>query len=129
MIGSIQLHKLERFITNDSHFLATLISCTLIFTIYVNLSAIQSFAIGIIAFVLYFMINAIFLAQAFFEKEDAFSSLMFGALLLIMLLGFVGLLVMIIHNLDVPMFTMVLLTTTTISSLSNRRMKNKSDTH
>jgi len=128
MIGSIQLHKLERSITNDSHFLATLISCTLIFTIYVNLSTIQSFAIGIIAFVLYFMINAIFLAQAFFEKEDAFSSLMFGVLLLIMLLGFVGWLVMIIHNLDVPMFTMVLLITTTISSLSNRRMKNKSDT-
>jgi len=77
---------------------------------------------------LFFWINGIFLAHAFFEKEDTFFRLMFGVLLLIMLLGFVGWLIMIIYNLDVPSFTLVLLIVATLSSSLNRRMKYKNAT-
>jgi ABC-type multidrug transport system permease subunit len=75
------------------------------------------------------MINAIFLEHAFFKREDAFFRLMFGILLLIMLLGFIGWLAVIIYNLDVIRLTLVLFIATILSSLSNRRVKNKDATY
>lgn len=125
MTGLLQLQKLERFVANDSRLLSTLLSCAITLAIYINLSVVRSFAVGIIAFFLYFMINAIFLAHAFFEKEDTFFGLMFGVLFLIMILGSVGWLVMIIYNLDTPEFTLVLFIVATFSSLMNKRVKNK----
>lgn len=110
---------------NDPKLLFTLTCYILILIIYTNLNAFKSPAVGIVAFTLYFLINGTFLAHAFFEKEDTFFRLTFGLLLLIMLLGFVGWFVVIIHNLDAPKFTLVLLIVATLSSLSNRRMKNK----
>jgi len=126
--STFPLHKLEKFIVNDPKFLFTLTCYILILAIYINLNAFKSPAVGIVAFTLYFLINGIFLAHAFFEKEDTFFKLMFGLLLLIMLLGFVGWLVLIIYNLDAPQFTLVLLIVATLSSLLNRRMKNKNAT-
>jgi hypothetical protein len=124
MPGSFQFHKLENFIVHNPKLLLTLISYVLVLVIYINLS-VKSPVIGVVVFTLYFMINGIFLAHAFFKKEDAFFRLMFGVLLLIMLLGFVGWLIMIIHNLDVPKVILVLIIVSTICSMLNRRMRYK----
>jgi hypothetical protein len=112
-------------IAQDPKYLFTLASYVLILAIYINLNAFKSPIIGIISFILYFLIDGTFLAHAFFEKESYFFRLMFGVLLLIMLLGFVGWLIMIIYNLDATRFTLVLLTVSTLSSSLNRRMKYK----
>jgi len=123
--SSLQLHKLEKFIAHNPKLIFTLISYVLISAIYVNLHTFESPTVGIIAFIMYFLINAIFLAHVFFEKEEAFFRLMFGVLLLIMLLGSVGWLTMIIYNLDVIKVTFVLFAVATLSSSLNRRMKHK----
>jgi hypothetical protein len=125
--SSFQFHKLEDFIVRDPKFLPTLTSYALILVIYINLN-VKSSAIGIVSFILYFSINGTFLAHAFFEREDVFFRLIFGVLLLIMLLGFIGWLIMIIYNLDAPRFSLVLFIVSTLSSLLNRRMKLKNAT-
>lgn len=125
MRSSLQLSKLETLITQDQKLLITLTSYGLILAIYINLNALRSSALGIAASVLYFLINGIFLGHTFFEKEPTFFRLIFGILLLIMLLGFVGLLAVIVYNLDVIRFTLVLFIAATLSSLLNRRVKNK----
>lgn len=123
--ASFQLKKLEKLIIHDKKLLFTLTSYVLILAIYMNLNAFQSWALGIVASIMYFLINGIFLGHAFFKKEDPFFSLMFGILLLIMLLGFIGWLVIVIYNLDIIRFTLVLFIAATLSSLINRRAKNK----
>jgi hypothetical protein len=125
---SFQLHKLDKFIAHDPKLIFTLVSYAVILAIYVNLNTFKSPAIGLIAFVSYFLINAIFLSHTFFEKEDVFFRLMFGVLLLIMLLGLVGWLIMIIYNLDVIKFTLVLFVVATLSSSLNRRIRTKNAT-
>lgn len=126
--SSFQLRKLENFIVHDSKLLSTLTSYVIIVAIYINLNTYKSPAIGMVAFILYFLIDGTFLAHAFFEKENVFFRLMFGVLLLIMLLGFVGWLIMIIYNLDAPKFTLVLFIVSTLSSLLNRRRQHKNAT-
>ena len=128
MSGSFQLSELETLITQDQKLLFTLTSYGLILAIYINLNAFHSSVLGIVASVLYFLINGIFLGHAFFEKEATFFRLIFGVLLLIMLLGFVGLLAVIIYNLDVIRFTLVLFVAATLSSLLNRRVKHSNAT-
>jgi hypothetical protein len=81
--------------------------------------------IGFAASVIYFLINAVFLENAFFEKEDTFFRLMLGILLLIVFLGLVGWLTLIIYNLDATRVTLVLLVVATFSSLLNRRMRHR----
>lgn len=120
-----QHDALEKRIVNDSKFAFTITSYVLILITYINLNTIKSAGLGIAVFILYFSINGVFLANAFFEKEERFFRLIFGVLLLIMLLGVVGWVVMVIYNLDVPEFTLVLLIVSTISSLMNKGMKNK----
>jgi len=112
-------------VAQDQKLVFTLISYILIVIIYVNLNTLQSSVLGLVTSILYFLINGIFLGRAFFEKDAAFFRLMFGVLLLIMLLGFVGWLSVIIYNLDVVRFTVVLFVVATLSSLLNRRVKNK----
>lgn len=126
--SSFQLNKLEKLIIHDQKLLFTLTSYVLILAIYINLNAFSSPAIGIVASIMYFLINGIFLGNAFFKKEDAFFRLMFGVLLLVMLLAFVGWLAVIIHNLDVIRFTLVLFIAATLSSLLNRMVKDKNVT-
>jgi len=92
------------------------------------LKFLQSLELGLVASIFYFLINGIFLGHAFFEKEAAFFRFIFGVLLLIMLLGFVGWLAVIIYNLDLIRFTLVLIIATTVSSLLNKKVKNKNAT-
>lgn len=126
--GLLPLSKVETLVAQDQKHIFTLTSYILILIIYVNLSVLQSSVLGFVVSIFYFLINGIFLGYAFFEKETAFFRLMFGALLLIMLLGFVGWLAVIIYNLDVIRLTLVLFIAATVSSLLNRRMKTKNVT-
>jgi len=119
------LSTIEKSVTQDKKFLYTIISYSVILATFMNLSSFQSPFIGFTATIIYFLINAIFLGNAFFQKENAFFRLAFGVLLLVMLIGFVGWLVMIIYNLDVIRFTLALIIATTLSSILNRRMKTK----
>jgi len=117
--------RIEQRITRDEKLLFTMISYVVILIIFINLSEFQSPILGLVASAIYFLINGIFLGHTFFEKETAFFRLMFGFLILVMLLGFVGWLAVVIYNLDVTWFTLVLLVVATLSSLLNKRVKNK----
>jgi len=117
--------KIEQRITRDEKLLFTMISYVVTLVIFINLSGFQSPVLGLLASAIYFLINGIFLGHIFFEKETAFFRLMLGLLLLIMLLGFVGWLAVVIYNLDVIRFTLVLLVVATLSSLLNKKVKNK----
>jgi len=118
----------EKSIIENKNFIYTIASYSAILAIFINLNSLELPLIGFVASVIYSMINAVFLGNAFFEKENAFFRLVFGVLLLIMLLGFVGWVIMIIYNLDVFEFTLVLLVTATLSSLLNRRMRHRNAT-
>lgn len=120
--------KIEQLITRDEKLFFTAISYVITLAIFINLSGFQSPVLGLLASAIYFLINGIFLGHAFFKEETAFFRLMFGLLLLIMLLGFVGWLAVVIHNLDITRFTLVLLITATLSSLLNKTVKNKHGT-
>jgi len=126
---TLAFDTVEKSVVQDENFLYTIGSYSVILAFLVNLNSLQSPLISLIAFVIYSVINTVFLGNAFFEKEEAFFRLMFGFLSLIMLLGFVGWLIMIIYNLDFIMFTLVLIITATLSSLLNRRMKRKNATY
>ncbi|MFX1300457.1 MAG: hypothetical protein ACFFDE_05905 [Promethearchaeota archaeon] len=127
MTSSYLFVKVEKLIVEDPKLLFTLTSYALALSIYMNLN-VKSVGIGIIAFIMYFLINGTFLAHAFFNKEDAFLRLMLGILLLMMFLGFFGWFAMIVYSLDGIRVTLVLLVTTTLSSLSIKRMNRKSAT-
>jgi hypothetical protein len=83
--------------------------------------------LGSFALILYFLVNGVFLGHAFFVRAPLFLRMTFGTLVLIMLLGFLGWAIMITYNLDALRVTLVLLAATTVSSLANRRMKDKND--
>jgi len=115
----------EKHIAKDPKSVFTLTSYALVLATYMNLNTIKSAGLGIALFILYFSINGVFLAYAFFGNEGRFLRLIFGVLLTIMLLGFVGWLVMVIYNLDVPEFSFVLFIVSTFCSLMNKRLKDK----
>ena len=123
------VHKLEEFIIQDAKLSFTLTSYLLVFLTYVNLTATHWFLLGVLTFISYFLINGTFLSHAFFGREEPFFRFVLGVLSLIMLLGFSGWLIMLIYNLDAPLFTLTLLVTTTVSSILNGRMKHKNAIH
>ena len=113
----------EKSIVQDKNFIYTIASYSVVLAIFVNLNSLTSPMIGLTASIVYSIINTVFLGNAFFKKENTFFRLVFGVLLLMMLLSFVGWIILLIYNLDVIEFTLVLLVTTTLSSLLNRRMR------
>jgi hypothetical protein len=121
----ISVHKPEKLITDDPKLLFTFASFVSAAATYVNLSSIKSPVAGMLLSIVYFSINATFLADALFRKEDLLIRLIFGVLLTMMLLGFMGWLFMLIYNLDVPEFSLVLFTVATLCSLTNNRMKKR----
>jgi len=121
--GLSQFSKLETLIAQDPKLIFTLTSYVLILIIYINLNVFQSSFLGLGVSIFYFLINAIFLERAFFQKETAFFRLMFGILLFIMLLGFISWVFIIVYNLDVIRLTLVLFIGATVASLLNRKVK------
>lgn len=128
MPSLLEIRKIDKIIADDLQFRFTFSSYILILVIYINLNFSKSFVLGFVTFVLYFWINGTFLANVFFQNESLFMKLAFGFLALIMLLGFVGWLVMLVYNLDTPLFLLTLIVTATLSSLLNWRRKRKNAT-
>lgn len=112
---------LEKSVVQDRNFLCTTVSYAVTFVVFLNLNNLQSPLLGLMSFIIYFVINAMFLGNALFRKEETFLRLMFGILLLTMFLGFIGWLTLIIYNLDATRVTLVLFVVATLSSLFNRR--------
>jgi len=111
---------IENVVVQDKNLLFTIVSYSVATVMILNLNILESPLVGLIASAVYFAINAIFLGNAFFEKENTFFRSMLGILLLTMLLGFVGWLTLIIYNLDDTRVAIVLLVVATFSSLLNR---------
>lgn len=128
MDGSHEIGKLEGLIAENPKLIFTMISYALILILYVNLNTFRSPLLGLLTSVLYFLVNGIFLGQAFFRKEQTFFRLALGMLLLTLILGFVGWLAVIIYNLDLLQFALVLFVSTTLSSLLNRKVKKRNAT-
>lgn len=124
-MGSHLRSKLENSVVRNKIFLSSLASYAAILAIFMNLNSFQSPLIGFLASVIYFLINGVFLGNAFFEKEATFFRLMFGILLLIMLLGFVSWVTVVCYNLDIIRFTLVLFVVATVCSLLNSKVKHK----
>lgn len=123
MKWALRFAMIEKLVAQDKSFLYTIVSYSVALAIFINQNTLKSPLIGLVASVIYFVINTIFLGNAFFEKENTFFRSMSGVLLLTMLLGFIGWLILIIYNLDVTRVALVLLVVATLSSLLNRKMK------
>lgn len=113
-------HRMEELITTDKNRLATLISYAAVFLIFANLTFFRSPILGIPSTLTYFLINVVFVGQAFFQKERPFLRLMLGTLLLIAFLGLVSWATMIICNLDDVRSAMVLFIVATVSSIMSK---------
>ena len=119
----IQFEKVQETLVRDKKFLYTMFSYAMVFFIFINISIIHSPVMGITVSSVYFLINAIFIGNAFFEKEEPFLRFMLGALLLIVFLGLISLVVMMIYNLDAVRSAIVLCTVATLSSFMNQVAK------
>lgn len=125
MRPALTFESIEKLIVRNPHMVCTAASYSAVLAIFINLNSLRSPLIGLGASIIYFAIDSIFLAHAFFHRESPFLRLALGVLLLIMLLGSLGWLVMIIYNLDVLEFTLVLAIASTVSSALNRRNSRK----
>lgn len=125
MTWALRFSVTEKSVMQDKNFLYTIASYFAIAAVFINLDYLQSPFLGLVATIIYFAINSVFLGGAFFKNENAFFRLALGILSLIMLLGFVGWLILTIQNLNTTMSTLVLVVVTTFSSIMNRRMRNK----
>jgi len=121
--NNIRFEKVEQIVVRDKKFLCTMFSYALIFLIFINIIVIHSPVMGIAVSSVFFLINAIFLGNAFFEEKDPFLRFMLGSLLLIVFLGLVSWVVMLIYNLDAVRSAIVLCTVTTLSSFMSKMAK------
>ena len=119
----IRFEKVQEILVRDKKFLCTMSSYAMVFLIFINISIVHSPVVGIAVSSVYFLINATFLGNAFFEKEELFLKFILGTLLLIVFLGLISLVVMMIYNLDAVRSAIVLCTVTTLSSFMSRMAK------
>lgn len=118
-------NRMEESIVSDKNLLATLISYATVFLIFANLTFFRSPILGIPSTLTYFLINVVFVGQAFFQKERPFFRLMLGTLLLIAFLGLASWATMIIYNLDDIRSAMALFIVATASSIMNKFETNR----
>ena len=119
----IRFENVEKAIVHDKNLFCTMFSYAMVFLIFINISVVHSPVMGVAASSVYFLINAIFLGSAFFEKEDLFLRFILGTFLLIVFLGLISWVVMMIYNLDAIRSTIVLCTVTTLSSFMSKMAK------
>lgn len=117
--------NLTQLIVEDRKLLFTILSYTSILAIFINLELADSLVVGLTASVIYFVINATFIGQALFEGESLLTRFLMGILVLIVLLGFVGLTVLLLYNLDNLRSVITLCIPPFFASLLNKRMKSK----
>jgi hypothetical protein len=120
MENAFRLKKVEELIVRDEKFLFTTISYFMILIICLNSIFFLSVALGIIASLIFFLINILFLGNTLFEKEFPFLRFMLGSLMLLLFLGIIGWMILIIHNLDIIRVTIALCVLTGLSSTMNR---------
>lgn len=125
MKGKLRLSELENLIAGDHNFSFTLVSYAIVLLIFINLNVIRSRLVGGICSIIYLLVNGTFLGRAFFEKEALLLRLMLGNILLIVSLGLISWITLIVYNLDIVRATVVLCIVTALSSLLNKRMKQK----
>ena len=113
-------YRIEKLIIDDKNLLATLVSYAAVFLMFTNLTVVRSPILAVPSTLAYFLINVVFVGQAFFQKERPFLRLMLGTLLLIAFLGLVSWATMIIYNLDDIRSTIALFIVATISSIINK---------
>lgn len=118
--------RIEKLIIADEKLVATLASYTAIILIFINLTIIRSPILGVTASLTFFLINAIFIGQAFFRKEKPFLRFMLGSVLLIAFLGLVSWAIMIIYNLDILRSTIALAIVSVLSTYLNKLGKKHS---
>lgn len=116
----IGFEKLEKSIMEDDKSLFTIVSYVSILVIFLNLSMVNSAVVGLIASLVFFLINGTFLGCAFFEGESRFLRFMLGILLLLVFMGLVSWLVMLIYNLDIIRSTIVLCVVAAFCSFINK---------
>ena len=78
-----QLRRIEQKVIKDARLTATIASYIAILLLFINLVTIRSPAHGLIASIVYLLINTVFIGHAFFSMERHFLRLMLGGLLLI----------------------------------------------
>jgi len=110
-----QLTKIRDSIARNTKLVFTIISYIIVLTIFINLSATRLPLIGMVASLIYFLINGTILGHALFEKEGSLLRFILGNLLLIMLIGLIGWMVMIAFNLDILRSVIVLSIVTTLT--------------
>lgn len=121
----VQLQKLQLLIAQDEKFLFSVTSYIIILLISLNLFSTSSPIIGVLASVVFFLINAIFLECVFPNESNNFLRFMLGSLLLVLSLGLTSWIMMIIYNLDIIPSATALIIVTTLSSFLNRRSKRR----
>lgn len=121
-------YRIENLIIQDKNFAFTAFSYIMVGLVFTNLSLFSSPILGIFASLTYFLINGIFLGNAFSKDiKNLYVKFMFGSFILIMLLGTIAWLTVVVTNMDVIKTTIVLVAVTTLCSFLNIRDKRKSE--
>ena len=118
-----KLKDIEGLITQDEKFLFTRFSLLMILIIYTNQILADSPIIGTTASLIFFSLNTIFLGQAFFEKENSLIRIILGNLTFLLLLGTIGWITLIVHNLDINSTSVALCVVAILCSAINKLKK------
>ena len=120
-----KLEDVEELVTRDKKFLFTTFSLLMILIIYMNQIFANSLIIGAIASLIFFLLNTIFLGEAFFKEEISFIRIVLGNLTFLLFLGTIGWITLIVHNLDINSTSVALCIVTVLCSTVNK-IKEKS---
>ena len=125
MERTFQLKKVEELIVCDEKFLFTSVSGLMILIISLNSIFSLSVTLGIIASLIFFLINILFLGHALFEEEFPFLRFMLGGLMLLLFFGIIGWAILIIYKLDIIGSAVTLCVLIGLSSTMNRLKKRR----
>ena len=87
-------------ITQREKLLFTILSFIPVLVIFVNSNTVESFFVGIPAFLIYLLVNGEIVGRAFFEEEEPFFRLAFGLFTFIILMAFTGILSVLILQIE-----------------------------
>ena len=120
MKGRFGLEQVEDLIVRDAKFLVTAVSVLLVLIIYVNQILVHSLVVGVTASLIFLSLNTIILGKTFFKSESAFVRIVFGSFVLLLIVGVIGWITLIIHNLDVHRTSVALLIVAMLCSVINK---------
>jgi len=123
MTRQYELKDMEKLVTRDEKFLFTTFSLLTILIIYINQIFFNSPITGIIASIIFFSLNTVFLGAAFFKEETAFIRIILGSLTFLLFLGTIGWITLIVHNLDINSTSAALCIVTVLCSTINKLNK------